>query len=106
MASLILPKNKKEIEKESALQEPILDEDQVKELFEARCKDLKIPVKKKQLLKFSDTCMEKCLNRKMNLEKMFLGPVTATLLANWLMLGLIEVSHLLLGQNNFGDVGI
>ena len=36
------------------------------------------------------------MNRKINLENMFVGPVTAQLLANWIMLGLIEFTELLL----------
>ena len=57
---------------------------------------MKIPVKLKQLGKFADVCNEKCMNRKINLENMFVGPVTAQLLANWTMLGLIEFTELLL----------
>ena len=36
---------------------------------------------------------------------MFLGQITAGLLAHWLVAGLIDVSHLYLGQNNLGDLG-
>ena len=60
----------------------------------------------KQLGKFADLCYEKCMNRKINLENMFLGPVTAQLLANWILLGLIDVTHIMLGQNNLGDQGV
>ena len=94
--SLGTPKFSQEKKMEQALKLPVFDEDQIKELFKARCKDLKIPVKLKQLGKFADVCNEKCMNRKINLENMFVGPITAQLLANWIMLGLIDFTELLL----------
>ena len=103
---MTLPKQTKEIKKDQALKLPVFDDEQVQELFKARCKDLKIPVKLKQLGKFADICSEKCLNRKINLENMFVGPVTAQLLANWIIQGLIDITHLLLAQNNLGDAGL
>ena len=93
---MTLPKQVKEIERDQALKVLVFDDDQVAELFNARCKDLKIPFKVKQLSKFADICNEKCLNRKINLENMLVGPVTAQLLANWIIQGQIDITHLLL----------
>ena len=45
--SMTLPKQTKEIKKDQALKLPVFDDEQVQELFKARCKDLKIPVKLK-----------------------------------------------------------
>ena len=36
---------------------------------------------------------------------MFLGPITAALISNWIICHKIDISHLLLGQNNLGDLG-
>ena len=60
----------------------------------------------KQLGKFADICNERCLNRKVNLQNMFLGSVTAQLLANWIMLGLIDITDINLSENNLGDLGL
>lgn len=86
--------------------EPIFSENMISQLFEARCQDLKIPAKEKQLKKFSDNCNEKCINRKIDLTNMFLGPITAHLISIWMLQGAVEPSHLLLSQNNLGDVGV
>lgn len=56
---------------------PTLDEEMIEDLFEVRCQDLKIPAKEKQFKKFLDNCLEKCVNRKIDLTNMFLGPLTA-----------------------------
>ena len=53
-----------------------------------------------------DAINEKCKNRILNLTNMFLGPITAALVAKWLMLGHIDITHLLMGQNNLGDLGL
>ena len=37
---------------------------------------------------------------------MFLGPITAKLIANWILRKQINISHLMLGQNNLGDAGL
>ena len=37
---------------------------------------------------------------------MYLGAIAASLIAKWLMLGHIDITHLLLGQNNLGDLGL
>ena len=36
---------------------------------------------------------------------MFLGPITAALISNWMLCNRIDITHLLLGQNNLGDLG-
>lgn len=85
---------------------PILDDSQVEELFNARCADLKIIAKEKQYKKFVETCKEKCVNKKMNLTNMFLGPITASLIGRWMLAELIDITHLYLGENNLGDAGL
>ena len=50
--------------------------------------------------------MSKCINRKLNLFNMFLGVKSANLIARWLIAEKIDVTHLLLGQNNLGDEGL
>ena len=45
-------------------------------------------------------------NRKLNLTNMMIGPLTAQLLSFWILSGQIDVTHLLLGQNNLGDEGV
>ena len=74
----------------------MLDKDQVEDLFQARCLDLKIPAKEKQFKKFKATCEEKCINKRLNLTNMFLGPITAQLIARWMLSGQIDITHLLL----------
>lgn len=76
---------------------PILDEHQIEELFSARCNDLEIEIKEKQFKRFAESINEKCINRKLNLTNMFLGPITATLVAKWIMLGHIDITHLFFG---------
>ena len=60
----------------------------------------------KQFKRFAEAINEKCINRQLNLTNMFLGAITATLIAKWMMLGQIDITHLLLGQNNLGDLGL
>ena len=76
---------------------PLFEEHQIRELFEARCSDLQIEGKDKQFKRFAEAIHERCKNRRMNLTGMFLGPVTATLVARWMMLGHVDITHLLLG---------
>jgi len=42
----------------------------------------------------------------MKLEKMSLGRQCAALIANWLISGAVEISHLLLAENNLGEEGL
>lgn len=56
---------------------PMFDTEMIQDLFDVRCQDLKIPAKEKQYKKFADNCNEKCVNRKIDLTNMFLGPITA-----------------------------
>ena len=60
----------------------------------------------KQFKKFADNCMNKCINRKLNLFNMFLGLKSAQLIARWLIADKIDITHLLLAQNNIGDEGL
>jgi len=55
----------------------VLDLDQIYDLFDARCLDLKILAKDKQFKKFRDICLERSVNRKLDLTNLFLGPLTA-----------------------------
>jgi hypothetical protein len=50
--------------------------------------------------------MEKCIDRKLNLSKMMLGKQSASLIASWLLNDEINVSHLILAENNLGDEGV
>ena len=45
-------------------------------------------------------------NRKLNLTNMMIGPLTARLLSNWILTEKIDITHLLLGENNLGDEGV
>ena len=94
----MLPKKKNEnIEDKKADILPVLDSNQIQELFNARCRDLKIIAKSKQFDKFNESIQERCVNRKLNLTNMFLGPMTAQLISHWMILNRIDVTHLLLG---------
>ena len=84
----------------------VLTTAQVGALFRARCADLGIAAKDRQRAKFASQCSETCQNGKLRLEGMFLGAATAALVAGWLLEDAVEVTHLLLGQNNLGDEGV
>lgn len=56
--------------------------------------------------KFIDLCYEKCVDRKLNLQKLMLGRNSAALIAKWILTEEISISHLLLAENNLGDEGI
>ena len=75
----------------------MLDEEQVRELFETRCADLVIPFKEHQLKKFEAKLNEMSFNRKLNLTNMLIGPRTAALLAHWILQGTLDITHLYLG---------
>jgi hypothetical protein len=75
---------------------PVLTNTQAIELFNARCLDLGIPAKDRQKNKFLDLMNEKCIDRKLNLEKLLLGRQSAALLAKWMLTEEISISHLLL----------
>ena len=84
---------------------PVLTNIQAIELFNARCLDLGIPAKDRQKNKFLDLMNEKCIDRKLNLEKLLLGRQSAALLAKWMLTEEISISHLLLQENNLCDAG-
>ena len=46
------------------------------------------------------------MNKKLKLEKMFLGVNTAQLIAKWLIESSINITHLLLTHNNLLDDGV
>ena len=85
---------------------PVFDKDQIVELFQARCADLKIQIKDWQLKKFEAKVDEMSCNRKLNLTNMMIGPQTAQLLSNWIISNRIEITHLILSNNNLGDEGV
>ena len=85
---------------------PVFTTSQIHKLFKARCQDLLIVCKERQLKKFTESCQTKCVNRKLNLFNMFLGLKSAQLITKWIIGGKIDVTHLLLGQNNLGDEGV
>jgi len=76
------------------------------ELYRVRCEDLDIMPKDKQQSKFVRHCYEKCINRKLNLSKLFLGPRSASLLAFWIRTEQIDITHLNLSWNNLGNNGV
>lgn len=51
-------------------------------------------------------CTDKCINRRLNMEKMMLGRQSAQLIAQWLITEAISISHLLLAENNLCDEGV
>ena len=79
---------------------PVFSDEQIEELFNARCADLQIPVKIHQLNKFTQQIDEQCSNRRINLTKMFLGTHTAKLIARLLMREEINITHLIMPYNN------
>ena len=62
--------------------------------------------KEKQFKKFEAKLSELSFNRKCNLNNMLIGPVTAALLARWILSGSIDITHLILAKNNLGDEGL
>ena len=42
------------------------------------------------------SCVSKCIDRKLDLTNMFLGPITAKLIAKWIIHEQIEITHLIL----------
>jgi hypothetical protein len=52
-----------------------------------------------------NTVQKKCVDRKLNLENLFIGPATASLIALWLATRQIQVSSIQMRQNNIGDKG-
>ena len=78
----------------------------MKELYYARCSDLQIEAKDRQCSKFISQCSEMCVNRKLRLEKMFLGTKTAALIAKWLIENSVDITHLLMSHNNLMDEGV
>ena len=71
-----------------------------------RCDDLHVTPKDVAMKKFEIKVNEMCQNRKLNLTNMMIGPRTAQLLSKWLMTEQLDITHLLLSQNNLGDEGV
>jgi Ran GTPase-activating protein (RanGAP) involved in mRNA processing and transport len=83
-----------------------LTDQQITELYQTRCKDLKCTYKEQQLLLFSQIVRSKCKDRKLNLSGLFLGEASAELIAEWILAGEIELGQLVLRENQIGDKGL
>lgn len=60
--------------------QPVFSDEKAEQLYAMRCIDLGIPNKFAQRKKFIQLCSEKCIDRKLNLQKMMLGPECAALI--------------------------
>lgn len=103
---MFLPKKHADNVDENTGRMPVFDENQVEELFKARCMDLRIESKDKQFKKFEAKLSELSYNRRCNLTNMLISTETAVLLARWMMTGAIDITHLILSKNALGDEGL
>ena len=95
---------KKNIDKEENLQ--VFSEEQIRELFYQKCRDLNVPIKEELMNRFTNFIKEKCVNRIINLSDCSLGLNSMIILADILRRNINICSRLILTKNYFGDDGI
>ena len=81
-------------------------EEQIKELFYQKCKDLNVPIKDELMNRFMNFIKEKCINRIINLSDCSLGFNSMIVLADILRKNPDICSRIILTKNDFGDEGI
>ena len=81
-------------------------EEQIKELFYQKCKDLNVPIKDELMNRFMNFIKEKCINRIINLSDCSLGFNSMIVLADILRKNVDICSRIILTKNDFGDEGI
>ena len=84
----------------------IFSEEQIKELFYQKCKDLNVPIKDELMNRFMNFIKEKCINRVINLSDCSLGFNSMIVLADILQRNIDICSRIILTKNDFGDEGI
>ena len=84
----------------------IFSEEQIKELFYQKCKDLNVPIKDELMNRFMNFIKEKCINRVINLSECSLGFNSMIVLADILRKNIEICSRIILTKNDFGDEGI
>lgn len=84
--------------------EPVFEEREIAELFQAKCLDLSIKMYPQQFIRFRDTINKVCYNRKCNLQDMYLGPLIVKKLGHFIEAG--KIANLNLQMNNIGNRGL
>ena len=84
----------------------VFTEEQIKELFHQKCKDLNVPIKDELMNRFINFIKEKCVNRIINLSDCFLGINSMFVLSDILRNNYDICSRIILTKNDFGDEGI
>ena len=84
----------------------IFTEEEIKELFYQKCKDLDVPIKDELMNRFISFIKEKCINRVINLTDCCLGINSMLVLCDILRQNVEICSRIILTKNNFGDDGI
>jgi len=93
------------IENYAVLKIPGIKEKHLKELYEAKCKDLVINPTKDHERRFFEYCLKTIGNRKITLREQGLGSASAVALGK-MIAGNENFSHLDIGKNNFGNHGL
>ena len=83
----------------------VFDEEEIKELIKARCKDIGIDLRDNMIYKFRDYCNSKCKNRIVDLSECFLGIYSIRLISSILYTS-DRIARLNLSKNNLGDNGV
>ena len=95
---------KKNVDRQENIQ--VFSEEQIKELFYQKCKDLNVPIKEELMNRFTNFIKEKCVNRIINLSDCSLGLNSMIILADILRNNIEICSRVILTKNVFGDEGI
>lgn len=84
----------------------VFSEEQIKELFYQKCKDLCVPIKEELMNRFLNFIKEKCVNRIIDFSECCLGINSMFVLIEILQNNCDICSRIILTKNNFGDEGI
>ena len=83
----------------------VFNEEEIKELINARCKDIGIDLRDNMIYKFKDYCNSKCKNRIVDLSECYLG-IHSIRLISTILYNSDRIARLNLSKNNLGDNGV
>ena len=104
MSSSVNEFNRK-IMNEEGKNETVFDDEEIKELIVARCKDIGIKLRENMIFKFKNFVNSKCRNRCIDLSDCYLGIYSIKFISDFIYKG-DRISRLNLTRNNLGDQGI
>ena len=83
----------------------VFEDEEIRELIKARCKDIGIDLRENMIHKFRDYCNSKCKNRIVDLSECYLGIHSIRLISSILYTS-DRIARLNLAKNNLGDNGV